>query len=76
MTEPKSFFLTGAEIDRLRNMFACGPLIRRPVDDGLMTKGWAALDGSMQSVDVDVSTDFFFEKNGSVKEFILGRSIS
>ena len=76
MTEPKSFFLSGAEICRMRHLFNGGPAERRPVDEGLMAKGWAALSGSMQTVDVDVSRGTFFDENGSVKEFLLERSVS
>lgn len=72
--------LTEAEVDRMRELYASGPLATRPVDAGLIAKGWAAPYDDEPATDCAKGAyrpdgnPCLFDESGSVHECWRSRS--
>jgi len=67
--------LTEAEVERMRELYASGPLAVRPVDAGLIAKGWArkyddepATDCAPGAYRADNGAPCLYDEWGSVHE--------
>jgi len=67
--------LTAEEVERMRELYASGPLTRRPVDAGLIAKGWAepyddepAVDCAPGAYRADNGAPCLYDEQGSVQD--------
>jgi hypothetical protein len=73
--------LTRAEVARMQELYASGPLQARPVDAGLIAKGWAApyddepaTDCSPGAYRKDNGAPCLYDEQGSVQDCWRERS--
>lgn len=66
--------LTPEELERLTDLMAYGPLVRRPIDESLEVAGWIEpYDGDTGAVDAQPgAADILFDERGGVRPIWTG----